>query len=56
MQYERPYVPVILNSGEDGRRARKELYCHAYIEKFNSDDPINELKDKILELVDGMNA
>ena len=52
MKEERPYVPVILNSGEDGRRARQELYCHAFIDKCSGDDPIQLLKNKIIELVD----
>ncbi len=32
MQEERPWVPVVITSAEDGRQARKELYCHDFIE------------------------
>ena len=37
MQEERPSIPVIISSAEDGTQARKELYCHDYIEKDVSD-------------------
>ncbi len=32
MRDERPWVPVIITSAEDGCQARKELYCHEFIE------------------------
>ena len=33
MQEERPTTPVILFSAEDGKQARKELYCHEFVSK-----------------------
>ncbi|MFA7717933.1 MAG: response regulator [Candidatus Absconditabacterales bacterium] len=33
MKEEKPNIPVILLSGEDGNRARQELYCHAFVQK-----------------------
>ena len=54
MKNEQPGTPVIINSGEDGIRASKELYCHAYIEKFSSDDPTQQMEEKIVKLVDKM--
>ncbi|MFH1294326.1 MAG: hypothetical protein ABIH90_00095, partial [Candidatus Aenigmatarchaeota archaeon] len=33
MQQERPHVPVILCSAEDGEQAVKELYCHEFVRK-----------------------
>lgn len=50
MQHEKPYVPVIIHSGEDGYRARKELYCHAFLEKWGRGGDIQDLHRKILEL------
>jgi DNA-binding NtrC family response regulator len=33
MKEEKPHVPVLIFSGEDGKQARKELYCHGFAVK-----------------------
>lgn len=37
MQEERPYVPVVICSAEDGEQAKKELYCQEYLEFWIED-------------------
>lgn len=50
MKENKPDVPVILLSGEDGDRARKELYCHAFVEKGtpNSSDKLEKAINRLL--------
>jgi predicted glycosyltransferase len=35
LQEERPDTKVVLFSAEDGIRAKKELYCHAFVSKIS---------------------
>jgi len=52
MSEEKPFVPVLLFSGEDGKQARKELYCHGFAEKAACDEGRAHFHSEIRRLLD----
>ena len=50
MQEERPGVPVLLASGEDGRQAQKELYCHGFFRKSSGSERLAAVVSELCPL------
>ena len=48
LQEERPYTKVLLISAEDGRQAKRELYCNDFYSKFDGFNGFIDLVDRLV--------